>query len=88
MTVTTERPALDLVGMYPDLFEGLDQEYVDQVTNIWAMQWHEGWVPNRGDLADFLAVDAGTMTRLEAGQRAIERGRARRSGRLYSGDAR
>ena len=86
MSVTTQKPGLDLVGMYPDLFEGLDPEYVEGLTSDWAIQWHEGWVPSRGAVADSIAVDAGTMTSEEAGWRAVERGRARRAGLPYPGD--
>jgi len=86
MSITMEKPGLDLVGMYPDLFEGLDPEYVEGLTSDWGSQWLEGWVPNRGAVADSIAVHLGTMTPEEAGQRAVERGRARRAGLSYPGD--
>jgi len=79
MTVTPVKPALDLVEMFPDLFEGLDPEFTETLTNIWAMQWHEGWTPDREDLADFIAVHNGVMTREEASLRAGERVRLRTS---------
>ena len=88
-TVTTvAKPALDLAGMYPDLFEGLAPQFIRDVCHDWAMQWHEGWVPNRGDVADSISLRLGHMTDDDFERRAVERGRSRRGGYAYPGDER
>lgn len=82
MTLTQDAPAiarqtLDLEEMFPDLFEHLTPDEARVIVQTWACQWHEGWVPNRADVADSIQVDRGLMTIDDAARRAAERSMAR-----------
>ena len=46
---------LDIEGRWPDLFEKLDAAQCRAVVQSFAAAWHEGWEPNREDVA--LVVD-------------------------------
>ena len=61
---------LDLVKLYPDLFEGLDEETIDGITAAWASEWLEGWKPNREDVADAVAWEKGEIDDEEYDRRA------------------
>ena len=67
---------LDLVKLYPDLFEGLDEETIEIITEVLANNWLEGWKPNRGDVADLIAHDRGEIDDDEYTRRGAERARA------------
>ena len=41
-----------------------------------AVNWHEGWVPNRADTADVIDVQLGRLTPLQAARRAADRASA------------
>lgn len=47
---------------WSDLFEGLDEEQRSRIVEGWALNWHEGWEPNREDVALSVAVERGEMT--------------------------
>jgi len=70
---------LDLVAMYPDLFADLTPEQQRIEVEGWACQWHEGWQPNREDVADSIAVTTGMMSREEFSRRAGDRAKAARA---------
>lgn len=53
---------LDLEKLFPDLFEGMTQEQIDDINDSWAYQWHEGWEPNRRDVYESLQVQLGKLT--------------------------
>jgi hypothetical protein len=68
---------LDLPAMFPDLFTDLTPGEQHMICQSWAIQWHEGWEPNREDVADSIQVHQGSMTREEFSRRAGERARNR-----------
>ena len=47
----------EIEARWPDLFEGLTPAQRDSVVQPLASSWHEGWVPNRDDVA-LLSYDA------------------------------
>lgn len=53
---------LNLEELYPDLFEGLSQEQIRDINISWAYEWHEGWEPNREDVAESILVDTGKIS--------------------------
>lgn len=55
--------ALFLEKLYPDLFEGLTLEQVEQLNNSWAAQWHEGWEPNRAQVELSVRRERGEVSR-------------------------
>ena len=58
---------------WPDLFEPLSRAEREELINGLAINWHEGWVPNRADVEDHLAVDRGELTALQAALRSTDR---------------
>ncbi|WP_243118439.1 hypothetical protein [Actinomyces wuliandei] len=58
---------------WPDLYAPLSQQERRALTNTLAADWHEGWTPSREDVADLLALRAGTLTRSEYHARALSR---------------
>lgn len=68
---------LDLVKLYPDLFEGLDEETIDGITAACANIWLEGWKPNREDVADLIAWEKGEIDDDEYDRRNLERAHRR-----------
>lgn len=67
---------LDLVKLYPDLFEGLDEETIEGIERAFANNWLEGWRPNRADVSDAIAWEKGEIDDEEYGRRGAERARA------------
>lgn len=65
---------LDLVKLYPDLFEGLDEETIDGITAAFANNWLEGWRPNRADVSDAIAWEKGEIDDAEYDRRTLARG--------------
>ncbi|MDN6149432.1 MAG: hypothetical protein L0I94_11495 [Yaniella sp.] len=47
------------------MFEGLDDQQRRNVVEALAASWHEGWVPNREDVARLTAKVRGDITREE-----------------------
>jgi len=68
---------LDLVKLYPSLFEGLDEETIDGITAACANSWLEGWKPNREDVADLVAWEKGEIDDDEYDRRNLERAHRR-----------
>ncbi|HAL30789.1 MAG TPA: hypothetical protein DCP20_08770 [Coriobacteriia bacterium] len=60
---------LDLLRLYPDLFVGMDGETIESYLEIFASNWHEGWKPNREDVADLIAWDKGEIDDAEYDRR-------------------
>lgn len=48
--------ALDLETRWPELFEGLSARQRFAVAQACASNWHEGWEPNRDDVANLIDV--------------------------------
>ena len=61
---------------WPDLFEPLSRAEREELINGLAISWHEGWVPNRADVEDHLAVGRGELTALQAALRSADRASA------------
>lgn len=53
---------LALEKLYPDLFEGITAKQIDDFNESWAAEWHEGWQPNRKDVAESLLVYTGKIS--------------------------
>lgn len=57
----TNKP-LDLESRWPELFAPLDAEQRRTVVRTLAAGWHEGWEPNREDVADLADYARGAIT--------------------------
>lgn len=64
---------LDVVARWPELFDGLDEQQRDAIRQAFAANWHEGWTPNREDVADLAAQTRGDIDLEEYMRRARER---------------
>lgn len=53
---------LDLESRWPELFAPLDAEQRRAVVRALAGSWHEGWEPNREDVADLADYARGVIT--------------------------
>ena len=71
---------LDVVEQWPELFDGLDDVQRDAIRQAFAANWHEGWTPNREDVADLAAHTRGDIDLEEYMKRARERAEAARTG--------
>lgn len=69
---------LDVVALWPDLFEGMDEGERNSFRQTFASNWHEGWEPNRADVADLVAHVQGRLSDEEYLQRGVDRVRAAR----------
>lgn len=61
---------------WPDLFEPLSPAEREELIEGLAVNWHEGWVPNRADTADVIDVQLGRLTPLQTARRAADRASA------------
>lgn len=64
---------LDVVALWPELFDGLDETQRNAIRQTFAANWHEGWTPNREDVADLTAQTRGEITLDEYFRRADAR---------------
>ncbi len=69
---------LNVVELWPDLFEGLDPVNVQAVSDAAVANWHEGWTPNREEIADLIARLRGEIDRDELIRRSLARAAAAR----------
>jgi len=51
----------DIEERWPELFEKLDAKQRRAIVQSLASSWHEGWVPNREDVADLVASATGEI---------------------------
>lgn len=72
--VSTGR-TLDVVALWPELFEGFDERERNAIRQAFAANWHEGWEPNRADVEDLTEQARGRLTDDEY----LQRGRDRRA---------
>ena len=71
---------------WPELFAQLDATQRRAVVQSFAAAWHEGWVPNREDVADLVEEARGAISREEYRRRLIAKAeRARRVGEYIAG---
>lgn len=55
-------PSFDVETRWPELFAQLDADERRAVLRSLAAGWHEGWEPNREDVADLIDFTRGTIT--------------------------
>lgn len=60
----------NIEARWPELFEGLDDRTREIVVDSFASSWHEGWVPNRYDVANLTDFVRGTIDEAEYDRRA------------------
>lgn len=56
---------LGLEGMWPELFDGLDEGERGAITEAFAANWHEGWQPNYEDVRDLVELRRGLIDETE-----------------------
>ncbi|WIB72588.1 antitoxin VbhA family protein [Curtobacterium sp. MCBD17_026] len=61
---------LELEADYPDLFAPLSATDRDAVLQTLASSWHEGWKPNRRDVADLVDLVTGAIDTAEYERRS------------------
>lgn len=59
--------------LWPELFEVLTDRQRDTVVRSLAAGWHEGWVPNREDVADLADFARGAIDMDEYRRRSLEK---------------
>lgn len=62
---------LDIDRRWPELFVPLNPKQHRDIMNVFAANWHEGWVPNRQDVADLIDQSRGLITTEEYTRRTI-----------------
>lgn len=70
---------LDVVARWPELFDDLDELERNAIRQAFAANWHEGWEPNRADVADLVAQTRGDIDLEEYTRRARTRADAART---------
>lgn len=70
---------LDVVARWPELFDDLDELQRNAIRQAFAANWHEGWNPNRADVADLVAQTRGEIDLEEYMRRARTRADAART---------
>lgn len=68
---------LKLGEWWPGLFAGLSEDQRRGVVQSWAIQWHEGWEPNREDVGDLIAVELGEIDGEECRRRRLAKAKRR-----------
>ena len=56
------QPSFDVEARWPELFDQLDADKRRAVVRSLAAGWHEGWEPNREDVADLADYVRGAIT--------------------------
>lgn len=67
------QPTFDVETRWPELFTQLDAEQRRAVVRSLAAGWHEGWEPNREDVADLIDYTRGALTFDEYQARSAEK---------------
>ena len=66
-------PGIDVVAMWPELFTDMSDIDRNAIRQSFAASWHDGWQPDREDVADLAAQTRGTITAEEYRQRIRNR---------------
>lgn len=66
-------PGIDVVAMWPELFTDMSDIDRNAIRQSFAASWHDGWQPDRADVADLAAQTRGTITAEEYRQRIRNR---------------
>lgn len=61
---------LDIEQRWPELFDGLTESQRWSVVQSLAAAWHEGWEPNRADVANLTDYAAGRIDHTEYTRRS------------------
>ena len=69
----TSTAKLDVIELWPELFVGVSDVAARAIQNACVASWHEGWEPNRADVADLVADARGEIDLDELVRRARER---------------
>ncbi|WP_229780547.1 hypothetical protein [Arthrobacter sp. BL-252-APC-1A] len=70
-------PGIDVVAMWPELFTDMSDIDRNAIRQSFAASWHDGWQPDREDVADLAAQTRGTITAEEYRQRIRNRAQER-----------
>lgn len=54
-------PGCDVVALWPDLFEGMPKADVEGYRQVFAVEYLNGWSPERAAVADLIDVRAGRI---------------------------
>lgn len=65
-----EQKRFDIEQRWPELFTELNEQQRRSVVQSCAASWHEGWEPNREDVADLVGVMSGAIDRDEYTRRS------------------
>ncbi|MFK4761707.1 hypothetical protein ACI3KS_12290 [Microbacterium sp. ZW T5_45] len=63
----------NIEARWPELFAGLDERTREIVVDSFASSWHEGWVPNRDDVANLTDLVRGAIDEAEYDRRSAVR---------------
>ncbi len=63
----------NIEARWPELFEQLDETKRRAVVQSLAAAWHEGWIPNREDVADLTDYTRGALTFQEYQARSVDK---------------
>lgn len=78
---------IDVLAMWPDLFANMDEVDRNAIRQSFAASWHDGWQPNREDVADLAAQTRGTITAEEHRQRIRNRAQPREATQRQADEA-
>ena len=73
----TPAPGIDVVAMWPELFTDMSDIDRNAIRQSFAASWHDGWQPDREDVADLAAQTRGKITAEEYRQRIRNRAQPR-----------
>lgn len=68
---------IDVIAMWPELFTDMSDIDRNAIRQSFAASWHDGWEPDREDVADLAAQTRGTITAEEYRQRMRNRAQPR-----------
>lgn len=78
---------IDVVAMWPELFTDMSDVDRNAIRQSFAASWHDGWQPDREDVADLAAQTRGTITAEEYRQRIRNRAQSREATQRQADEA-